>query len=172
MELARVWLGCALALAAALACSGGEPEGPPQQPAQSAGAIERVDRNEAIEPVPTSVPESGPGAAPEPEANDRIGEILDIEPTGDGLDELIRVASESSDPHARETAVVALGDADDPRALDALIAATEDADPNVVLAALDQLRWSDDRLAEDAILRLVDSPNPGIAAAAREGLGE
>lgn len=172
MELAGFWLGCTLTLAAALACSSGEPEMPPKQPVESAGAIDRVDKNESIELVPTIVPESGPGTSPGPEADDRIGEILDIEPTGDGLDELIRVASESSDPHAREAAVVALGDTDDPRALDALIAATEDVDPNVVLAALDQLRWSDDRLAEDAILRLVDSPNPGIAAAAREGLGE
>ena len=98
--------------------------------------------------------------------------ILDTEPAGEGLAELIRAASEERDPSAREAAVVALGDSEDARALEALIAATDDPDPRVVIAAIDQLSWFDDRRAEDAIRRLVDSPNAEIAEAARDEVDE
>jgi len=98
--------------------------------------------------------------------------ILDLEAEGDGLDTLMRAAADSADPAVRETAVVALGDSDDPRALDALIAASFDPEPAVVLAALEQLRWSDDRLARDAIRRLRDSSDPAIARAAGEAIDE
>jgi hypothetical protein len=105
------------------------------------------------------------------EGDERIGELLDTDPEGDGLDVLI-AATRDPDPTAREAAVIALGDSADPRALEALIAATEDADRRVVLAAIDQLGWSEDRLAEDALRRLASSADPEIAAAATEELDE
>jgi HEAT repeat protein len=107
-------------------------------------------------------------APPTPESGARVDAVLSHELDGDGVDALVRAVHEDGDARGREAAVVLLGASDDPRALDALIAATEDAEPRVVIAAIAQLRWSDDRLAEDAIRRLADSPEPEIAAAARE----
>jgi hypothetical protein len=106
------------------------------------------------------------------ESEERIRKVLDTQPEGAGLDALVRASREDADASVREAAVIAIGDSEDPRALDALIAATEDADPRVVLAAIDQLGWYDDRVAEDAIRRLVASPNAEIADAAREELDE
>jgi len=131
------------------------------------------------------VPTAQPGASP-PEADallsgvdtraptsareDRIGDLLDTEPEGEGLAVLIRAAADDPDPAVREAAVIALGDSVDPRALDALIGASEDRDRAVVLAVIDQLGWSEDRLAEDALRRLADSSDPEIAEAASEEL--
>jgi len=137
-------------------------EAPPGAGAPAEGGIERAEV--ATELAPAPAPSSG--------SQERVGEVLDLDPEGEGLDALIRAAGSDPDPSVREAAVIALGDSDEARALDALIAATEDRDSRVVLAAIDQLGWYDDRLAEDAIRRLVDSPNAGIAEAAREELGE
>jgi HEAT repeat protein len=129
------------------------------------------------EPSPAATaasPAPGEAAQPQPgfDSEARVGEIYDTDLEGAGLDQLIRDAREDPDPNVREAAVIALGDSDDDRALDALIAATEDRDTRVVLAAIEQLSWFDDRLAQDAIRRLVDSPNREIAEAAREELDE
>lgn len=72
----------------------------------------------------------------------------------------------------REAAVVALGDSEEPRAVDALVAATEDSDKRVVLAAIDQLSWFDERPARDALERLAESSDTEIAEAAEEALME
>lgn len=113
-------------------------------------------------------PSTGDG----PPADELLGVVLDAEPEGTGLDTLIRAASSESDGVVREAAVVALGDSQDPRALDALIAATEDPDPRVAIAAIEQLRWFDDRLAENAIRRQQDARDPELARAARAALPE
>jgi hypothetical protein len=170
---AAVGLTGALALAA-LACGDDEeaagseamPGASETQAASAEGALAGFDALD--ESAATPAAESTPGF----QADDRVGEILDTDPIGAGLESLIRSARYDADPTVREAAVVALGDSEDDRALDTLIAATEDADSRVVLAAIDQLSWYDDRLAQDAIRRLVDSPNPEIAEAAREELDE
>jgi hypothetical protein len=166
----------ALALGA-LACGGGdEPTGEAATRPPPAAASARVEPADGAQDDSGAWPADE--AAPQAEIretfvpDDRVGEILDTEPEGAGLDALIRTAREDADPVARETAVIALGDSEDARALDALIAATEDPEPRVVLAAIDQLSWFDDRRAEDAIRRLVDSPNAEIAQAAREEVEE
>jgi hypothetical protein len=167
----------ALALAA-LACGGDEDAASESAPAaRSEGASADAAARTSAAPTGDFAPRPDPRASEDEvletfEPEDRVGEILDTEPEGEGLETLIRTAREDADPVARETAVIALGDSEDVRALDALIAATEDADPRVVLAAIDQLSWFDDRRAEDAIRRLVDSENAEIAEAAREEVEE
>lgn len=164
-------LACALALTG-VACGSDDSGWSPAPPASEAGAPSPAETRASDEAPAVAEPAAPPAPAPSAELEDRVGEILDTETTGEGLDQLIRSAREERDPAAREAAVIALGDSDDPRALDALIAASEDPDARVVLAAIDQLSWIDDRRAEDAIRRLVDSPNPEIADTAREELEE
>lgn len=106
------------------------------------------------------------------EAEERIATVLDTDPEGAGLDALMRTAREDADASVREAAVIALGDSEDDRAIDALIAASEDHDARVVLAAIDQLSWSDDRQAQAALQRLARSANAEIAAAAEEALAD
>jgi HEAT repeat protein len=172
-------LVCA-ALLGALAC-GGEDKAAKRAAAEPASEPESLASG--APPAAGALAEGGAGraevtteparaAAPSSESEERIGQVLDTDPEGAGLDTLIRSAREDADASVREAAVIALGDSEDPRALDALIAATEDADSRVVLAAIDQLGWYDDRVAEDAIRRLVDSPDAEIAQAAREELAE
>jgi len=167
------------ALLGALACGG---EDKPAKGAAAEPASEAESLPSGAPPAAGALAEGGNGraevatasapAASASESERRIGEVLDTNPEGAGLDKLIRSAREDADPSVREAAVIAIGDSEDPRALDALIAATEDADSRVVLAAIDQLGWYDDRVAEDAIRRLVDSPNVEIAKAARDELEE
>lgn len=126
----------------------------------------------AIQATPTTAPDADADSARAPSADERLRAILDADPEGAGLDMLIRAASVDEDPSAREAAIIALGDSDDPRALDALIAATDDREPGVVIAAIEQLRWFDDRLAENAIRRRIDAPDPEVARAAREALAD
>jgi hypothetical protein len=170
-------LACAAALAS-LAC-GGEEAAPSEPSAAASGPVgDAQPAPQARGESETAADEPGPAAIREKvlrttEAeNDRVSELLEIEPEGDGLDTLIAAAADDPDPAVREAAVIALGDSDDPRALDALIAASEDRDRRVVLAAIDQLGWADDRLAEDALRRLTRSPDAEIAAAATEELDE
>jgi hypothetical protein len=105
-------------------------------------------------------------------SSERVAEIENTEPEGAGLDALVERAARDPDPAVREAAVKAIGDSEEPRALDALIAAASDADSRVVLAAVDQLGWFDDRRAQDTLRRLADSANAEIAAAARDELDE
>jgi hypothetical protein len=169
-------LACA-ALLGALACGGddeaatsaakgqgSEAELPASGAPPGSGALAEGGAGRA-EVATESAPASGA-------SEERIREILDTQPEGAGLDALIRASRKDADASVREAAVIAIGDSEDPRALDALIAAAEDADSRVVLAAIDQLGWYDDRVAEDAIRRLVASPNAEIADAAREELDE
>ncbi len=97
-------------------------------------------------------------------------DVLDLSADEGDLAELIRVSHEDPSPAVREAAVVALGDSDESRAVDALIAASQDSERSVVLAAIEQLSWSEDRQARAALERLAGSPDGEIAAAAREAL--
>jgi hypothetical protein len=120
-------------------------------------------------------PEAGEIVEPtRPDAEARIGAVLDADPSGEGLDFLKRTAREDPDAAVREAAVIALGDSEDTGAIDALVAAAEDVDPRVVRAAIDELSWwsDDDRQARAALGRLTRHPDAEIAAAAEEALGE
>lgn len=130
-----------------------------------ARAAARAEPRLASDPAPRDDAEPA-----QPDAQTRIGEVLDADPHGAGLDFLMLAAREDPDASVREAAVIALGDSDESRALDALIAASEDADSRVVRAALDALAWSDDRQARAALERLARHPDPGIAAAAEDAL--
>jgi HEAT repeat protein len=173
---ARIARLAGAAALAAVECGGGEERAsaPTEPNGPASAASEPADGPDASPyealPLPSEVPAAEPAQDFEP--SDRAAEVLDIDPEGEGLDELIRIAREDADPSAREAAIVAIGESEASRALDALVAATEDSEPRVVLAAIDQLSWFDDRRAEDAIRRLVDSPNAEIAEAAREELSE
>jgi HEAT repeat protein len=109
-----------------------------------------------------------------PDVETRIGAVLDADPSGDGLDFLMRTAREDPDAAVREAAVIALGDSEDTRAIDALVAAAEDVDARVVRAAIDELSWwsDDDRQARAALERLTRHPDAELATAAEEALGE
>ena len=123
----------------------------------------------------SSSPEAAAASAPSRELTDaeqRVAEVLDTDPEGAGLDALMRIAREDPDASVREAAVIALGDSEDDRAIEALIAATEDRDARVVLAAIDQLSWSDDRQGRDALERLTRSQDAEIVAAAEEALAD
>lgn len=172
---ARVELLRALACVGALAvfACGDDEEAAPEPSSADASASRAT---EAASPGATSVPDAYATVAdPQPareltESERRVNEILDVDAEGAGLDVLMRYAREDADPAVREAAVIALGDSDEARAIDALIAATEDADKRVVLAAIDQLSWFDERPARDALERLTDSSDAEIAEAAEEAL--
>jgi HEAT repeat protein len=168
----RVAVAASLA-AGLLACDRG---GKPPASAESAAPAATAGEPPASAPPSASTASSpAAGAPPSAErgrAEDRADEVLDTEPTGAGLDALIRSMKEDPDPSVRESAVVALGDSEEPRALDALIAATEDRDKRVVLAAIDQLSWFDDKVARDALERLTRSGDSEIADAATDALGD
>ena len=166
-------LACAAALAA-FAC------GDDEEAAPEAGSAERTEARPTAPASPgaSGVPDAyAPVAAAQPpreltESEQRVNEVLDMDTEGAGLDELMRRAREDADPAVREAAVIALGDSEEPRAVDALVAATEDADKRVVLAAIDQLSWFDERPARDALERLAESNDAEIAEAAEEALME
>jgi hypothetical protein len=167
---------CGIALIVFVGCGSDEEQAPASEtpaaavePRPSGGAASDFEVDRTAE-----LPDAGVAteSIEEFDAEDRVGEILDTEPAGDGLDELIRAADEEPDASAREAAVIALGDSEDDRALDALVEAAGDDDERVVLAAIDQLSWFDEPAARDALALLAESRDAEIAAAAVEALEE
>ena len=104
------------------------------------------------------------------ETAERLGAVLAIDPVGQGLADLTHLVQRDPDPRVREAAAVALAYTDDPRAVDALIAATQDADTRVVLSAVATLAFSEDRRARATLEALAGSRDRGIAAAAERSL--
>jgi hypothetical protein len=184
------WAGRAL-LGALLVCSGCDgwrcgspnapeptvptaPASPPLLPAPPATPPAPAPDTAAPHPlaaVATGSTASADGPLDAGEA-ERVQAVLDLSADDGDLGALIRAAHEDPSPAVREAAVVALGDSDESRAVDALIAATEDPERSVVLAAIEQLAWSEDHQARETLERLSRSGDTEIAASAKDALEE
>jgi len=127
---------------------------------------------ELTRPELRDVAARAPSAPADAAKAERLGAVLALAPEGADLDELIRALRFDTDPEVRAVAAVALAYTDDPRSVDALIAATADADPGVVVAAIETLAWSEDRQARATLESLAGSEEPRIAAAAARALTE
>ncbi len=120
------------------------------------GAVRAATRAEPAQPP------DGPAAIP----YERVARVMAMRPEGDDLFTLVDLVRDDPDPAVREAAVVALANAEDGRAIDALIAASRDPERRVALAAIELLSWTEDRSARAAIEAAARSGDAAVARAA------
>ena len=106
-----------------------------------------------------------------PDAELRAHAVSALMPEDDELDRLIAVLARDPSPLVRAAAAEELGDADDPRAVDALIGALADGHREVVLEVIDALAWLEDSSAVPALVSLLGTTgDPELLDAAVEAI--
>lgn len=133
-------------------------------PAEAPEAALRPER-EAVFQATHELPEPPTPSSPAL-PYERIAQVMAMRPAGEDLATLVEIARNDPDPALREAAVVALANAEDGRAIDALIAASRDPERRVALAAIELLSWTEDRSARAAIEAAARSDDPEVAGAA------
>ncbi len=105
------------------------------------------------------------------DAERRAYAVSALTPEGDELDRLIVALARDPSSRVRAAAAEELGDADDPRAVVALLDALADEHSEVVLEVIDALEWQDDASAVPELANVLGATgDPELRDAALEAI--
>jgi HEAT repeats len=94
----------------------------------------------------------------------------EIRPEGEGVHALSQLLANDPDPGVRAAATAGLEVADDPAAVQALIAGLGDPDPSVVVEVLDSLEFAGDATVIPRIVPLLQHPDSAVREAAQDAI--
>ena len=106
----------------------------------------------------------------DPSAQVRMDAAVEIRPEGEGIRALSQLLANDPDPGVRAAATAGLEIADDPAAVDALIAGLGDPDPAVVVEVLDSLEFAGDETVIPRIAPLLQHPDSAVREAAQDAI--
>jgi hypothetical protein len=106
----------------------------------------------------------------DPSAQVRTEAALELQPEGEGIHALSQLLANDPDPGVRAAATESLEVADDPAAVQALIAGLGDPDPAVVVQVLDSLEFAGDETAIPRITPLLQHPDSAVREAAQNAI--
>jgi len=106
----------------------------------------------------------------DPSAQVRMDAAVELQPEGEGLRALRDLLANDPDPGVRAAATSALETADDPSAVQALLAALHDPDPGVVVEVLNSLEFAADEKVVPQITPLLQHSDPDVREAAQDAI--
>ena len=106
----------------------------------------------------------------DPSAQVRMEAAVELRPEGEGLHALSQLLANDPDPGVRAAATAGLEVADDPAAVDSLVAALADPDPAVVVEVLDALEFAGDETVVPRIAPLLQHPDTAVREAAQDAI--
>jgi len=106
----------------------------------------------------------------DPSAQVRTEAALALQPEGEGVHALTDLLANDPDPGVRAAASNGLEMADDPAAVQALIAGLGDPDPAVVVQVLSSLEFAADQTAIPRITPLLQHPDSAVREAAQDAI--
>jgi hypothetical protein len=106
----------------------------------------------------------------DPSAEVRTDAAERIEATGIALDYLARIITTDPSPDVRIAASYSLENSEDPHAFDTLILGLNDADPEVLATVIDSLAFLDDRRAIPYLQPLLTHPDEDVRDAAESAI--
>ena len=106
----------------------------------------------------------------DPSAQVRMEAAAEIRPEGEGIHALSQLLANDPDPSVRAAASAGLELADDPAAVEALIAGLGDPEPSVVVEVLDSLEFAGDATVIPRIVPLLQHPDSAVREAAQDAI--